>query len=124
YGREASELRDEIEAWDRLERRAKDLVELQELSRDDAELSAQLQDEVDALERELRTRELDLLFTDPYANHDAIVSISVGQGGIDAQDWVEMLLRMYLKWAQRRGMQTEVLEASPGEDAGLKSASY
>ena len=70
----------------------------------------------------MRTREVDILFTDPYANHDAIVSFSVGQGGIDAQDWVEMLLRMYLKWAQRRGVQAEVLEATPGEEAGLKSA--
>jgi len=52
------------------------------------------------------------------------VSISVGQGGIEAQDWVEMLLRMYLKWAQRRGFQTEILEATPGEEAGLKSASF
>jgi peptide chain release factor 2 len=81
-----------------------------------------LESELDAIDRELRGRELDLLFTDPYASHDAILTLSVGQGGIDAQDWVEMLLRMYLKWAQRRGLQAEVLEATPGEEAGLKSA--
>src|SRR4029077_4236799 len=63
----------------------------------------------------------DLLFTDPYANHNAVVTISVGQGGIEAQDWVEMLLRMYLKWAERRGFETEVVDESRGEEAGLKS---
>jgi peptide chain release factor 2 len=81
-----------------------------------------LESELDAIDGELRSHELDLLFTDPYANHDAILTLSVGQGGIDAQDWVEMLLRMYLKWGQRRGLQAEVLEATPGEEAGLKSA--
>jgi peptide chain release factor 2 len=74
--------------------------------------------------RELGQRELDLLFADPYASHNAVVSISAGQGGIEAQDWVEMLLRMYLKWGQRRGFDTEVLEASPGEEAGLKSTTF
>ena len=73
---------------------------------------------------ELRSRELDLLFTDPYANHNAVITISVGQGGVEAQDWVEMLMRMYLKWAERRRFETEILETSPGEEAGLKSATF
>src|SRR5439155_10656769 len=75
--------------------------------------------------------ELGLLFSDPYADHNAVVSLSVGQGGVDAQDWVEILMRMYLKWAQpsahevstlRPGCETEVLETLPGEEAGLKGA--
>ncbi len=73
---------------------------------------------------ELRAHELDLLFTDPYADHSAVITISVGQGGIEAQDWVEMLMRMYLKWAERRRFDTEILDTSPGEEAGLKSATF
>ena len=129
--REASEYRDEVQAWEALERRARDLVELAELSAGDPDLEGQLAPEQAALERELSQRELDLLFADPYASHDAVMTISAGQGGIEAQDWVEMLLRMYTKWAQpssfqvsvgRPGCGVEVLEASPGEEAGLKSA--
>ena len=99
-------------------------MELNELAGGDEELASQVADESRSLRRDLGDRELDLLFADPYASHNAVVSISAGQGGIEAQDWVEMLLRMYLKWGQRRGLQTEVLEASPGEEAGLKSATF
>jgi peptide chain release factor 2 len=99
-------------------------VELDELAAEDPELAAQLRTEADELARELQRRELDLLFTDPHATHDAIVSISVGQGGIEAQDWVEMLFRMYLKWAQARGFEVEVTDTTPGEEAGLKSAGF
>ena len=129
--REASEYRDEAALWDRLEQRATDLVELSRLGQDDPELAGQLEPELEALERELGDQELALLFHDPYANHNAVLSISVGQGGVDAQDWVEILLRMYTKWAQpsahelstlRPGAETELLDSSPGEEAGLKSA--
>src|SRR5207248_1745295 len=68
--------------------------------------------------------ELDLLFTDPYANHSAVVTISVGQGGVEAQDWVEMLMRMYMKWAERHRFEVEVVDQSPGEEAGLKSVTF
>jgi len=111
-----------VQSWERLERRASDLVELSRLADGDPELSRQLDEELRQVGADIRQRELDLLFTDPYATHNAVASISVGQGGIDAQDWVEMLLRMYLKWAQARGFQAQVLEASPGEEAGLKGA--
>ncbi len=129
--REASEYREETGVWDRLERRASDLVELDELGQEDRELARQLEPELQALERELHDLELALLFNDPYANHNAVLSISVGQGGVDAQDWVEILLRMYTRWAQpsahevstlRPGADTELLDSSPGEEAGLKSA--
>jgi len=122
--REAADYRALIATWDRLERRARDLVELEQLDADDPELHRQVDEERAAIEKELRTHELDLLFTDPYANHNAVVTISVGQGGIEAQDWVEMLMRMYLKWAERKRFQTEILETSPGEEAGLKSATF
>jgi len=122
--RESSEYRELIATWDRLERRATDMVELDQLAGDDPDLEKQVAEERAAIERELRARELDLLFTDPYANHNAVVTISVGQGGIEAQDWVEMLLRMYLKWAERRGFETEMIDESRGEEAGLKSVTF
>jgi peptide chain release factor 2 len=100
------------------------LIELDQLAGSDPELEEQLAEEKAAIEAELRSRELDLLFTDPYANHNAVITISVGQGGVEAQDWVEMLMRMYLKWAERKGFETEILETSPGEEAGLKSATF
>ncbi len=120
--REAAEYRQLLRGWEQLERRARDLVELDQLASGDPELSAQVEAELRAVASELRSRELDLLFTDPYADHNAVITLSVGQGGIEAQDWVEMLLRMYLKWAERHGFETEIIDQSPGEEAGLKSA--
>src|SRR3982075_3898772 len=120
--REAADLRQLIATWDRLERRARDLIELDQLADGDPELEKQLAEEQAAIAKELRSRELDLLFTDPYANHNAVITISVGQGGVEAQDWVEMLMRMYLKWAERKHFEAEILDTSPGEEAGLKSA--
>jgi peptide chain release factor 2 len=122
--REAADLREQIATWDRLERRAQDIGELEQLAEGDGELGRQVDEERASLEKELRSRELDLLFTDPYANHNAVVTISVGQGGVEAQDWVEMLLRMYLKWAERRGFETEIIDESRGEEAGLKSGTF
>ncbi len=129
--REASESRDEVESWDRLERQARDVLELTQLAEADEELAGQVEKEQQALQREVQRRELSLLFSDPYADHNAVVSITVGQGGIDAQDWVEILLRMYMKWASpssqevstlRPGCDTEILDTAPGEEAGLKGA--
>jgi peptide chain release factor 2 len=129
--RQASEYRDEIAVWNGLEQRARDLVELDELSGGDDELRAQVEAEQIAIDRRLRQLELELLFSEPYADHNAVLSLSVGQGGVDAQDWVEMLMRMYLKWAQpsphevstlRPGCETEVLDTAAGEEAGLKGA--
>ena len=122
--REAAEHRQLIGTWDRLERRARDLIELDQLADGDPELETQVAEEKAAIANELRSRELDLLFTDPYANHNAVITMSVGQGGVEAQDWVEMLMRMYLKWAERNHFETEILETSPGEEAGLKSATF
>jgi peptide chain release factor 2 len=122
--REAAELRQLIAGWDRIEKRARDLIELDQLGDGDPELEQQLAEEKATIAHELRSRELDLLFTDPYAGHNAVVTLSVGQGGVEAQDWVEMLMRMYLKWAERKGFETEILETSPGEEAGLKSATF
>lgn len=108
-------------------------MELAQLAEEDADLAAQLQDELAPLEHELRQRELDLLFSDPHSNSPAVVTISAGQGGVEAQDWAEMLLRMYTRWAQpphnaasvlRPGGAFELLDSSPGEEAGLKSVTF
>src|ERR1700693_1212104 len=122
--REAAELRQQVGSWGRLEKRARDLIELDDLSRGDPDLARQPGEERAAISDDLRSRELDLLFTDPFANHNAVVTLSVGQGGVEAQDWVEMLMRMYLKWAERKGFETEIFDTSPGEEAGLKSATF
>ena len=119
-GRDAAALRDEIAGWERLGRRAVELEELYQL--DDPELAADLLREAKAIGSELAVKELELLFTDPYASHNALVSISAGAGGIDSQDWAEMLMRMYTRWAQRRGFGAEILDVTPGEEAGIRSA--
>ena len=122
--REAAEHRQLIGSWDRLEKRARDLIELDQLADGDPELETQLAEERAAISTDLRSRELDLLFTDPFANHNAVLTLSVGQGGVEAQDWVEMLMRMYLKWAEHKRFETEIIDTSPGEEAGLKSATF
>src|SRR5258708_9259241 len=122
--REAAELHRLVGSWGRREKRARDRIERDELARDDPDLERQLEEERAAISDDLRSRELDLLFTDPFASHNAVVTLSVGQGGVEAQDWVEMLMRMYLKWAERKGFETEVIDTSPGEEAGLKSVTF
>jgi peptide chain release factor 2 len=120
-------LREEVERWERLGARARDLRELAELAeaepedRRDAALVAELQRELGALQCDLERAELELLLGGPHDASDAILSIHARAGGVDAQDWAEMLLRMYLRWAERRGYTTEVLDRSEGEEAGIKS---
>jgi peptide chain release factor 2 len=87
---------------------------------EDPELALQLAAESKAIAGELRAKELELLFTDPYANHNAMLSISPGAGGVDSQDWTEMLMRMYIKWAENHRFKSEVLDMTPGDQAGLK----
>ena len=112
-----------LERYDELAGEAADLNELVSLASDDGELD-EVEDSVRALKRELDRLQEDALFTGEYDSGDAVVSIHSGEGGTDAQDWAEMLLRMYLRWAADRGFKTELLEASPGEEAGLKSTTF
>ncbi len=122
--REAASLTSQLACWEQLSSRAEGLVELFGLleSEHDPEFLVQLLREQSELEGELETRELDLLFADPYAHHNAIMGVKAGAGGVDAQDWAEMLLRMYLRWAESKGFGTEILELSEGEEAGIKGA--
>jgi peptide chain release factor 2 len=106
-----------LERYERLQREYEDSKELLELGEDEVEI-AQL---VSQLESELGRLQEDALFTGQYDSGDALLEIHAGTGGTDAQDWAEMLLRMYQRWATDRGFDWEMIEASPGEEAGLKS---
>jgi peptide chain release factor 2 len=102
---------------------AEDLTQLLELASDDGDLD-DVEEAVNALKRQLERVQEDALFSGDYDAGDAVVTLQAATGGTDAQDWTEMLLRMYLRWAADRGFQTELIEASPGEEAGLKSATF
>ncbi len=109
-----------LERYRRLTRDYEDAVELLSM---DGEMADEIEASIAPLRSELDRLQEDALFSGEYDAGDAVLTIQAGTGGTDAQDWAEMLLRMYLRWAERRGLQTELLEASPGEEAGLKSAS-
>jgi peptide chain release factor 2 len=117
-----SQLREQVEQWESLSRHARDLHELAELAGEDEELRAELAAEVVRLAEQLHQLELRLMLGGPYDAQDALLAVHAGTGGVDAQDWAEMLLRMYVRWAQRAGFEVEVLEVSEGEEAGIKSA--
>ena len=110
--------------WRSLESDAADLGELAELAADDQELADELGSQLHSIEERLAELEEERLFGGRYDSGDAVVTIRAGAGGTDAQDWAEMLLRMYLRWAERRGFRVEMKEASPGEEAGLKSSTF
>src|ERR687886_2702551 len=101
-----------------------DLEELAELSTDDPDLAAELASQLGSVEARLAQLEEARLFRGRYDAGDAVVTVRSGAGGTDSQDWAEMLLRMYLRWAERRGFEVEMKEASEGEEAGIKSATF
>jgi peptide chain release factor 2 len=114
-----ADLREEIEGWRTIEQRAKDNLELAELG--DEGLRPELEHEIQALEHEVARRELSTLLGGPYDKGNALLAIHAGAGGTEAQDWAAMLERMYLRWAERRGFTSELLDVSEGEEAGIKS---
>jgi peptide chain release factor 2 len=117
-------LQKRLESFRALEGEAADLDELAELASEDAEMAAELDTQLSSLESKLAELEEARLFSGEYDSGDAVVTVRSGAGGTDSQDWAEMLLRMYLRWAERRGFGVEMAEASPGEEAGIKSASF
>lgn len=106
--------------WLRLQHDVDDLVELAEAG--DVSLANEIEAQVVALEESFDSLKRDLLFSGKYDDHDVILRLSAGAGGTDAQDWAQMLLRMYTRWAERSEMKVELLEQSSGEEAGIKSA--
>jgi peptide chain release factor 2 len=115
-------LRDQVGRWQRIEREIAELQELLSLAGDDPELTADIEGQAQELGRRLDRMEFDLLLGGKYDANNAIVEISAGAGGIEAQDWAEMLLRMYLRWGQTHHFETELVDQQPGEEAGIKSA--
>lgn len=117
--RKAAALRAQVDPWQQLRAQVSELQEMVELG--DDSLIPECEQQVAALETEYEERHKDLLFNGEYDQHSAILKISAGAGGTDAQDWAEMLERMYLRWAERAGMKSELIERSAGEEAGIKS---
>jgi peptide chain release factor 2 len=121
--RQLSERRKTVEKWRGIERRLSDVSELLILAEEDRDnnLASEIQTEVGLSSQQLDALEFELNFSGPYDSRNAILSIHAGAGGTESQDWADMLLRMYLRWAERRGYSAEVLDTSPGEEAGIKS---
>jgi peptide chain release factor 2 len=113
-----------LEMFRGLESDVDDLGELAEMAAEDEELAAELTTQLNAVETRLAELEEARLFSGEYDAGDAVVTVHAGAGGTDSQDWAEILLRMYLRWAERRGFAVEMVEASPGDEAGLKSATF
>jgi peptide chain release factor 2 len=126
--RRAEELRSGIGAWRELEQRADGLAEMAEMAAADPDGAASLQPDLErdlaGLQADWGRMEQQLLLSEPFDERGAIVAVHAGAGGTESQDWAEMLLRMYLRWAERHRFKTEILEATEGEEAGLKSVSF
>ena len=114
-----SDLRAQADSWRKFRSHLEDLAELASLN--DESMLAELQRETQALEVDLEHRSLLTMLSGPYDNDDALLAIHAGAGGTDSQDWASMLERMYLRWAEDRGYETEILDRTEGEEAGLKS---
>jgi peptide chain release factor 2 len=113
-----------LEMFRGLESDVAELSDLAELAEEDEEIEAELDGQLAKVESRLAELEEARLFSGEYDAGDAVVTVHAGAGGTDSQDWAEILLRMYLRWAERRGFDVEMAEASPGEEAGLKSATF
>jgi peptide chain release factor 2 len=118
---EHSRLTKRLERYERLQREHDDAAELLAM---DPELAGEIEAQLRPLSQELERLQEDALFDGEYDGGDAVVSIHAGAGGTDAQDWAEMMLRMYLRWAEDRGFAAELVDSSPGEEAGVKSATF
>jgi peptide chain release factor 2 len=123
---ELGRVNEDIEQMDGLAGQLSDAETLHQLIEEEGDDSVRPEAEsmADDLDRRLGELELRSLFTGPYDDGDAVAEIHAGAGGTDAQDWAEMLLRMYTRWAERRGFDLEVEEATPGQEAGLLSATF
>jgi peptide chain release factor 2 len=121
---EQSRAQRKLDTYNRLEAEIRDLPALLEMVGEDDGLLPEADASIAALESEIARLQEQALFSGEYDGGDAIVTLSAGAGGTDAQDWAAMLLRMYERWAEGRGFKFEVLDATPGEEAGLKSATF
>jgi peptide chain release factor 2 len=113
-----------LDTYRSLERDLEDLATLEEMAAEDESIAAELDDQRRSVADRLEELEEARLFSGDYDSGDAVVTVNAGAGGTDSQDWAEMLLRMLMRWAERRGFRVELKEASPGEEAGIKSAAF
>jgi peptide chain release factor 2 len=113
-----------VEAFTHLRSDVEDLDGLAEMAAEDASLEGEVDEQIASVEERLMALEEQRLFAGRYDSGDALVTVNAGAGGTDAQDWAEMVLRMLMRWAERRGFAVELLEVSEGEEAGLKSATF
>jgi peptide chain release factor 2 len=123
---ELSVVIDDLEQYARLESVLEDAETLHELARevDDASQEPEIEAALTSLDRELRGLELRSMFSGEHDESDALCTIQAGEGGADAQDWAEMLYRMYVRWAERRGLEVEEEGSTPGSEAGLSSVEF
>jgi len=117
-------LESEIEALERLERELEEIEILLDLAQEDEAFLQELRERTSHLATEIEEMELKALLSGEHDAGNAIVTITAGAGGTDAQDWAEMLLRLYLRWAEKHGYKTELLDLQPGQEAGSKSATF
>lgn len=118
--KEMSTLKEEVVEWQNLRQSIADTLELAQL--EDQALLPEIENETSKLENEVNKREFEAKLSGQYDRGDALLAIHAGAGGTDSQDWAEMLERMYLRWAERKGYQTNILDLTAGEEAGIKSA--
>ena len=118
-----SNLKTEVERWETLQKRSADALELLELAQidEDESMAAEIEAEAGAIEKELGRHEFELLLSGPHDRDPAILALHAGAGGTDAQDFTQILMRMYLRWAEQQGYRTEVLDSLRGSEAGYKS---
>ena len=123
---ELSEIVGDIELYDQFERRIDDAATLFELAKEESDdsVESEIRESIDATKKRFDELELRALFTGEYDERDAVCTVKSGAGGTDAQDWAEMLLRMYRRWAERRGFQCEVDYVSEGTEAGISTAEF
>jgi len=119
--RRLAEAKRVVQPWRELEKGVTDIAGLISLAEEDASLAAEIQSEIEKIASRLNELEFQMTLSGEYDARDAIVAIHAGAGGTESQDWAQMLLRMYLRWAERRGYKAEILDISPGEEAGIKS---
>ncbi|OGN99398.1 MAG: peptide chain release factor 2 [Chloroflexi bacterium RBG_13_51_18] len=118
--RRLTEKKKTVQRWRGLEKKLADINELRTISREDKALLNELDQELDDLALQVDEYEFQIAFSGEYDARNAIMTIHAGAGGTESQDWAEMLMRMYLRWAEKRGFETEILDTSPGDEAGVK----
>lgn len=123
---QATEAKDTYDTYTRLFEQAEGIQELLEIAieEDDQSMEAEIKSEIERIGLILEQKEIEILLNEPYDTNNAIITFHAGAGGTEAQDWTEMLIRMYLKWAESKGFELEELNILPGDEAGVKSAEY